>query len=422
LDGETPRPEVVPPYSSPVPTYNSWGLKIGKLFESNPISFGVITIGLLNMLKRAGTMTVTVDLDVLLLCIWGAFCIGLHSPGRMISGVEGSFAPPRSQSSSNASDVDGRKLLSRVSRRTSLQSCISNDLDDEDDVRSVILDEIQSPLPVFPKGAALGSHLNCWSQPICNGFRVRGPNYLKDKVKMESRDFLWKVRGIDLFLTDTPPENAGRLSGIMGGQLRDVPTFIINFRLPWGILLTYFEIADMYTPFIKAGHDPEFDKSTLPSTDIMTPGQRCAARYCQSSAEEKDNLLKIVPTVVDGPWVVKSVVGNKPAILGTKMPVNYVYQKEEEGKSMYLEMDLDIVASSAARGILSMVRSYTNVLTIDLGFVVQGNHEDELPEQMLAGARLHGLDPLNAPALPVSQEHILSKLEPAAHDDDDDAS
>jgi len=85
-------------------------------FESNPIIFGVITIGLLNMLKQAGTMTVTVDLDVLLLCIWGAFCINLNLPGRMISRVQGSFALPRSQSSSNASDIDGRKLLSRVSQ------------------------------------------------------------------------------------------------------------------------------------------------------------------------------------------------------------------------------------------------------------------------------------------------------------------
>ena len=211
-----------------------------------------------------------------------------------------------------------------------------------------------------------------------------------------------------------------RIGGIMGGQLRDVSTFIINFRLPWGVLLAYFEIPDMYIPFIRAGHDPSFDKSTLISTDTMTPSERCLARYCQSSAEEKDTSLKIVPGVADGPWVVKSVVGNKPAILGTKMPVSYVYQKEEEGKAMYLEMDLDVVASQAARGILSVARTYTNVLTMDLGFVVQGNKQDELPEQMLAGIRLHGLDPLNAPALPVSQEHFLENLEAAASLDSDE--
>jgi hypothetical protein len=56
---------------------------------------------------------------------------------------------------------------------------------------------------------------------------------------------------------------------------------------------------------------------------------------------------------------------------------------------------------------LSVARSYTQSLTIDLGFVVQGNAADELPEQMLIGARLHGIDPLNAPQLPPSQDMLM---------------
>ena len=86
---------------------------------------------------------------------------------------------------------------------------------------------------------------------------------------------------------------------------------------------------------------------------------------------------------------------------------------------MYLEADLDIVASSAARGILSMVRTYTQIVTIDLGFVVQANLPDELPEQMLIGARLHGIDPLNAPSYPSSGQDIFSKMERADTEDDE---
>ena len=40
-------------------------------------------------------------------------------------------------------------------------------------------------------------------------------------------------------------------------------------------------------------------------------------------------------------------MGGKPAIIGNKMPVNYVYQKAEDKKACYLEADLDIVASAA---------------------------------------------------------------------------
>ena len=40
--------------------------------------------------------------------------------------------------------------------------------------------------------------------------------------------------------------------GVMGGKLRETPTFIINFRLPWGVLLAYFEIPERFVPFVKA--------------------------------------------------------------------------------------------------------------------------------------------------------------------------
>jgi len=82
------------------------------------------------------------------------------------------------------------------------------------------------------------------------------------------------------------------------------------------------------------------------------------------------------------------------------MPVIYVYHPPENGLAEYLEADLDIVSSAAARKILAVVSSYTQVLTVDLGFVVQGNRAEELPEQMMLGLRLHGLDPLTAELLP----------------------
>jgi hypothetical protein len=66
------------------------------------------------------------------------------------------------------------------------------------------------PLPRFPFGAPLGSQLNCWSEPNPADFVVRGANYLSDRKKIPSADFLLPTRGIDLFLTDACPENVGR--------------------------------------------------------------------------------------------------------------------------------------------------------------------------------------------------------------------
>ncbi|KAL7534781.1 hypothetical protein ACHAXR_010189 [Thalassiosira sp. AJA248-18] len=253
---------------------------------------------------------------------------------------------------------------------------------------------------MFPDGEAIGSHLNCWSSPASTNFHVRGPNYLKDKKKVPSGDYLFPCRGCDLFLTDNAPVNLGRNPSILEGKLRDVPTFVINYRLPWGVFISYHEIPERFLPFLRRGHGYGDASAPLPSMAGMPAGDRAACNFLLSDAEEKSQVWKIVPVVVEGPWVVKRVVGGKPAIIGTKLPIQFVYQPPEKGLSEYLEADLDIVSSAAARNILAVVRSYTQVLTIDLGYVVQGNKQEELPEQMMLGLRLHGLDPLTAELLP----------------------
>ncbi|KAL7500502.1 hypothetical protein ACHAWT_010471 [Skeletonema menzelii] len=267
----------------------------------------------------------------------------------------------------------------------------------------------------FPEGAKIGSHLNCWSCPPSSNFHVRGPNYLTDKKKVPSEDFIFPTRGCDLFLTDNPPVNIGRYEGILNGKLREKPTFIINYRLPWGVFISYHEIPERFIPFLRKRHGHGSSAVPLPSMEGMTPGEQAMCNFLLSDSEEKDEVLKIVPVVVEGPWVVKKVVGGKPAIIGTKLPISYVYQPPEKGLCEYLEADLDIVSSAAARNILAVVRSYTQVLTIDLGFVVQGNKSQYLPEQMMLGLRLHGLDPLTAELLPESHHDV-----PHLTDDDDE--
>jgi len=434
LDDERPPTELVPSYSHPLPTFGSPGSKFGDLLETNPFLFLVIFIAAAKFLDFAVRFSVTMDLDILLLFIWTSFCIGLHTPRPMVGGIDKSATPSsmtlgmQPNSRHRRYDRNGRELL-RMSMLAStvmsttpnsttfptvaegerldvgriVEAAIANvDVEDSDDDEDV--EGGQSPLPRFPQGAPLGSKLNCWSEPDYETFQVRGCNYLSDRVKEASGPFVFPIRAVDLFLTDTCPENAGRNSRILGGRLREKPTFIINFRLPWGIFLAYFEIPERFIPFIRAGHEAGFDKSTLQSLNTMSPVDRCVARFCQDPESVKNKKLKIVPVVVEGPWVVRSVVGGKPAIIGNKMPVRYHYfAGSPDGKeAMYLEADLDVVSSSAARGILSVARTYTQVLTIDLGFVVQGNTSDELPEQMLVGARLHGIDPMTAPPYPLS--------------------
>jgi len=420
-------------YVAPEKKYSSPDVVTG--FLDGPLGFVTLAAVAVYILFKASRSSVTVDSDVAMLIGFACYCLGIHSP-RPASDValggagagEGlttdevhytprartvTFGEPSSAARRPTMKEPAGALLrkSMASIKPIIPESMAKQLEgvmeqetylDEEPPVLVEEEKIVSPMPVFPDGAELGSVLNCWSEPTFQDFKVRGKNYLTDRIKIPSGPFLFPVRGVDLFLTDACPENIGRNTGIMGGKLRDVPTMIINFRLPWGVLLYYFEIPKKFIPFLSSRYDPSFDKSKLPSMDCFNGAERSAARYLMGDDEHKNEALKIVPVVVKGPWVVKSVVGGKPAIIGTKMPVSYFYQpaEPEQGKAQYLEMDLDIVASSAARGILSVVRGYTNVLTMDLGFVIQGNQDDELPEQMLVGARLHSIDPLTAPSLP----------------------
>ena len=188
----------------------------------------------------------------------------------------------------------------------------------------------------------------------------------------------------------------------MNQTIRSKPSFIINFRLPFGNCVFTSEIPTKFLPFLHHRYCPSSPSAPPPSMDGMTPHEICTCRFLMGDDDHKCNTLKIIPSVVKGPWIVKKVVEGKPAIVGSKMPTKYIYEpaNPDKGLAEYLEMDLDIVASSVACRILSVAQRYTKALTLDLGFVIQGNKTDELPERMLVAMRLHSLDPLTAPSLP----------------------
>lgn len=392
----------------------------------NPATFSAAFLTGLYALRSAShsTITVTIDTDVAMVMMFGLFCLGLHFPRSadvVPASTEAAPPPPvpfedLAPGGVQRSVHGGASVLIRKSIRASRPPSVKKSVRDllasasaSSSSAPVLKDEeaeedqhyLASPLPVFPEGAKLGSQFNCWSEPDPKTFKVRGPDYLKNKKKVESGSFIFPIRAVDLFLTDLCPENVGSIDGVLGGKLREKPTFILNFRMPWGVLLFYAEIPSKFLPFLKKRYEPNYD-SALPSTDTMTPDDRAVARFLMGDDKHKDETLKIVPVAVKAPWIVKSVVGGKPAIIGTKMPVSYVYQPAEPDKNRaeYLEVDFDIVASAAARQILSVTSSYTNVLTIDLGFLVEGTTDDELPERMLCAARLHGIDAASAPPLP----------------------
>ena len=56
-------------------------------------------------------------------------------------------------------------------------------------------------------------------------------------------------------------------------------------------------------------------------------------------------------------------------------------------------------SSSVATVIVNLVHSYAKQLVINLGFAVQGNNSEELPEQMIGAVQIMGIDLTSCPTL-----------------------
>lgn len=147
---------------------------------------------------------------------------------------------------------------------------------------------------------------------------------------------------------------------------------------------------------------PDTINNTIDLDPTLTTAERTLAKWLLGNTDYKNERLKLIPYVAEGPWVVRNMVTGRPAIIGKKLPVSYqlLYDEKKKNEQPLLTATLDIGNSSAtAKRIVSVCRRYMSALTVDVGFVIQAESADELPEQMMGAIRVHGPDPLKAPSL-----------------------
>ena len=101
------------------------------------------------------------------------------------------------------------------------------------------------------------------------------------------------------------------------------------------------------------------------------------SKFCSETDTVRDETMKIIPKIVEGPWVAKHALGSKPALLGRAVTSEY---HSGEG---WFEMDIDVSSSSAASGVLRIMKSCSKALVCNLAYVLEGKNEEELPERLL---------------------------------------
>jgi len=240
---------------------------------------------------------------------------------------------------------------------------------------------LSSPLPLHPDNGGL----SCWSKPDHQLFMVRSETYLANRVKAPSAPAPFPCRGVDVWITDNAERNISRHPSILGGRLSQEigsGTFIVNFLLPFGNLVAYFSV---------------------PPLEDMPPNIAIVwEKFIHGDQQYRDGKLKLLPVVVDGPWIVRKAVGpgTSPAMLGRDLPLQYYFNQPSEARKGIYEVDVLISASRIARGILNVVKGHTKSLTIAFAFIIEAAEQAELPETVLCAFQVHSLNLENCPQLP----------------------
>jgi len=223
----------------------------------------------------------------------------------------------------------------------------------------------------YPWGTpfASGTGKNSWRAARATSFRVRGPSYLEDRLKVPSSSALTELVLFDMFESNTDIASAASSSDV--GSVQRLRRCGETRRL----LVLNFRIMPLQVVLVWALPPEGFNSS---------PATRLLNRFFSEDMDdaERKKRIKVIPRVVDGPWVVKKVVGETPGILGKKVPLEFFREDN------LLEISVGVASSSAAKKICSVLKVAAAMIDVEVAVVLEGQHEEELPETVAAGFRV----------------------------------
>lgn len=214
----------------------------------------------------------------------------------------------------------------------------------------------------------LHTGINGWASPPGDLFFLRAKNYLTKRTKSPSGDYLLSPVGMDWLKSSSKLDNVlARPDNRVSAALRKAQSlksfvFAVNLQVPG---------KDHHSAVFYFGTD-----------DTVQPGS-LLHRFINGDDAFRNQRFKIVNRIVKGPWIVKKTVGNYGAcLLGKALTCNY-----HRGQN-YFEIDVDIGSSAIASAILHLALGYVTSVTIDMGFLVEAQTEDELPERLVGAIRV----------------------------------
>ncbi|XP_059642840.1 protein ENHANCED DISEASE RESISTANCE 2-like [Cornus florida] len=213
---------------------------------------------------------------------------------------------------------------------------------------------------------------NGWASPPGDVFSLRSQNYFSKKQKSPSGAWLLQPAGVDWL------RSATKLDNVLARPDNRVMHALKKGQSQGKYLKTFVVAVNLQIP----GRDHHSAVFYF-STDDPIPTGSLLRRFIEGDDAFRNQRFKIVNRIVKGPWIVKTAVGNYSAcLLGKALTCNYHIG------SNYLEIDVDIGSSAIANAILRLALGYVTAVTIDMGFVVEAQTEEELPERLFGAVRV----------------------------------
>ncbi|CAA7023257.1 unnamed protein product [Microthlaspi erraticum] len=238
----------------------------------------------------------------------------------------------------------------------------------------------ESPIPEWITETINGGSLrlvdlhtgtNGWASPPGDVFSLRSANYFTNKQKSPGGDYLLFPAGVDWLKSSTKLENVlARPDNRVAHALREAQSrgqslksfiFAVNYQIPGEQYSLVFYFATEYP---------------IPSDSLLH-------RFINGDDSFRNKRFKVVTRVEKGPWVAKAAAGSFGAFLVAKT-ASCSYHRG----SNYLEIDVDLSSSRIMTALTRLALRYTTSLTIDIGFVVEPQAEDELPERLIGAVRI----------------------------------
>ncbi|KAK9837141.1 hypothetical protein WJX81_005930 [Elliptochloris bilobata] len=255
--------------------------------------------------------------------------------------------------------------------------------------------------------------IECWEEADACTFSVRGREYMQTRTKVPSAPAIYRLLGCDVYSFEfkinhiarhirlpEPPE-LGAAALALPPERRLPPLLVINIQLPMyptslfggacdgfgHSLVYYFGLPDGWEP-LQVGNDA--------ALGLL---ERFVHNAIEADGTPTRDRFKLVPRVANPEqWAADAPLSAAEYRLLQKYNDKPLLTRPQHKFFLapdmsYMELDLDVhgYAYLARKAFQAFLPRLSTVI-FENGFVIQGNREDELPEVILACARVSRID------------------------------